>query len=132
MSELNLKRNTHTRTKKLLLLLICILLINITACESQQDGITQEDHNSINKINDSLSATGKHGYYTFYFIVGRLKTSLVDGTPFNVAFTKINKELLDKTIKFKLLDADHYQISYSLNNKETSYVGLFDKKYEND
>ena len=112
-------------------LLVGIFLC-IFACVSPESGEKRQDVLAIAQITDSLAAEGQHGYYVAQYIIGRFKTSRIEKTTFEVSVKSIDKRLLEHPILFRVLDTLAYQLSYSLDEKETVLVGEFDQVFEDD
>jgi hypothetical protein len=67
-----------------------------------------------------------------YFIVGRIRTSpLDDGAPFKVQVIRVNGKLLGQSIGFKIVDLQHYKITYTLGDKEIAVDGSFGVELSN-
>jgi hypothetical protein len=67
------------------------------------------------------SDTSQSNFRVSYFIVGRIRTvELFDGLPFQVKVSALNPNLLEQQIKFRILDLEHFQISYRIGTSETT------------
>ncbi len=116
-------------------ILITVLLVigywmNRMAQYSSEEFLFEARQNKI--ILDSLVASGKHGYYSKYFIVGRVKTKQqFNYMPFEVEVLKIKPNLLHNKIYFKFIDSTNFSISFSENEKQISLKGKFGKVVEN-
>lgn len=63
-----------------------------------------------------------------YFIVGRFKTSQVHGTlPFTVRMDGLNPKLLGRPFDLKIIDAEHFTLSYDRGGEVVKQDFLFDK-----
>jgi hypothetical protein len=72
--------------------------------------------------------TSQNNYKVSYFIVGRIRTvEISDGIPFEVRISAMNPYLFGQQIKFRILDLDHYQISYTLGTAEMTEDRVFDE-----
>ena len=77
---------------------------------------------------DSIKAQQK----VSYFIIGRIRTApLDDGAPFKVQVIRVNGKLLGQSISFKIVDLQHYKITYTLGNKEIAVDGSFGVELNN-
>jgi capsular exopolysaccharide synthesis family protein len=67
-----------------------------------------------------------------YFLVGRLRTEEVfAGVPFRIKVLSLNKELQEQQILFKILDADHYEITYVKGGVPKTAKGKFGEEMVN-
>jgi len=110
----------------------CVLAVLLVCCNDPQLSERKQKEQLQNKrIRDSLVATGKHGYYADYFIIGRIQSVQVfKATPFEVKAMKINSELLGKGININILDSAKYSIAYFTNKHEIVLSGVFGKLLE--
>lgn len=61
-----------------------------------------------------------------YYISGRLRTTEVyKGVPFKVKVYYINRAFYEELIDFKIVDLQHYVISYDYNGKKLTQNGIF-------
>jgi hypothetical protein len=85
------------------------------------------------EIPDSLKASGKHGYYTRWFIAGRIRTSQIfSALPFEAKVDSLNPELLNRKINFILPDSLHYKIRYTVNETHPEIAGEFERELRDD
>ncbi|CAN5384931.1 hypothetical protein BH10BAC1_BH10BAC1_20010 [soil metagenome] len=100
---------------------------------SSDNSISSEEKLLIQQIHDSLTLSGKHGYFVIPFIVGRIKTMPIVGSfPFKINVVEINPEFLKKSIKFKIIDSLNYEVAYPISEKEeTKLRAMYDKPAEN-
>ena len=62
-----------------------------------------------------------------YFIQGRInKKEIFQNLPFKIQTFFTSPSIVEKDIKFKILDSDKYSLSFTLNNVDTSFIHLFD------
>lgn len=121
--------------KKSILTLFVFVICLFSSCNYfSSDDRSEQEKILTKQIHDSLEATGKHGYFTLTFIVGRIKTMPIqEGLPAEINVIKIAPELLGKPLKFKISDSLGYQISYPKNEKEDIVLnGMFSKKAEDE
>ncbi len=65
-----------------------------------------------------------------YYIVGRIRTvELFDGLPFKVKVYKVNENLYEQKIKFKILDINRFEIVYVKDKAEIRKVGFFNTEF---
>ncbi|MEO6902163.1 MAG: polysaccharide biosynthesis tyrosine autokinase [Bacteroidia bacterium] len=65
-----------------------------------------------------------------YFIVGRVKTTeAYKGMPFQVFVDKINPNLLEQQIEFKITGINTYQLKIKKDNEEVLKNGVFDQPF---
>ncbi len=122
---------------RILLLLFSVFSINclFSGCNLFSQNDMNEQESLITKqLYDSFTATGKHGYFTVMFIVGRLKTSPIsEGLPVAMTVLKIDPELIGQEMKLKMEDSTHYQIMYPKNEKEDEVInGVFESDSGNE
>ena len=98
-------------------------------------GYTQDYQDTYNQIrvlssNDIIEkAVNKLKLDVSYFIVGRLKTTEVyESMPFDFYVSFISNDLYEEGIKFKILDVNHFQLTYKKDNKELSNNYPFGKE----
>ncbi len=122
----------HPATSSVIGLFLIGISIGTFSCVSAVRGEKDPDAFAIARVTDSLAAEGRHGYYVAQYIIGRFKTSRIEKTTFEVSVKSIDNRLLDHSIMFRVLDTVAYQLSYSLDEKETVLVGEFDQVLETD
>lgn len=110
-----------------ILIVVVSTIMAITSCISAETKDQLASTKRIRHLADSLSATGEHGYHVAYFLVGRFETSPVKEISFDVTVARMDERLLERPIKFRVLDAEMYELSYSLKQSETVMVGEFDQ-----
>ena len=98
-------------------------------------GYTQDYQDTYNQIrvlssNDIIEkAVNKLKLDVSYFIVGRLKTTEVyESMPFDFYVSFISNDLYEEGLKFKILDVNHFQLTYKKDNKELSNNYPFGKE----
>jgi hypothetical protein len=107
-------------------LLFCIMGAN--SCVSAEVKEQQASARRISDHLDSLSSIGEHGYHVAYFLVGRFKNSPMERLTFDVSVTRVDDRLLERPIRFRVLDTLTYQLTYSLDHSETVLIGDLDKE----
>lgn len=111
------------------------LLFIITGTTSCVNAEVEEQRASAKRnsqLMDSLSSAGKHGYHVAYFLVGRFKTAPLKESTFEVSVSRMDDRLLERPIRFRVLDALTYQMSYSLDDGEAVMIGDFDQELDTD
>lgn len=79
-----------------------------------------ESYDLLKKVVDKLDIN------VSYFISGRLKTTeMYRGMPFKVKTYYINYSFYEVPVDFKILDLQHYRISYEFGGKDYSQTGTF-------
>lgn len=111
-------------------LLFCIMGAN--SCVSAEVKEQQASARRISDHLDSLSSIGEHGYHVAYFLVGRFKNSPMERSTFDVSVTRMDDRLLERPIRFRVLDTLTYQLTYSLDHSETVLIGDLDKELNTD
>jgi len=111
---------------------LLFIITGSTSCDSGETKEQQASAKRISQLTDSLSATGEHGYHVAYFVVGRFKTSPIKVSTFEVSVTRMDDRLLERPIRFRVLDAETYELSYSLKQSETVLIGEFDQVLDTD
>ena len=77
---------------------------------------------AVNKLNLDVS----------YYIQGRInKKEIFQNLPFKVQTFFISPNIIEKDIKFKILNSNKYSLSFSINNVDTSFIHLFDSSSTN-
>ena len=122
----------HPATSCAIGLFLVGISLGTFSCVSPESEEKKQDAFAIAQVTDSLSAEGQHGYYVAQYLIGRFKTSRIEKTTFEVSVKSIDKRLLDYPMLFRVLDTLAYQLSYSLDEKETVLVGEFDQVLEAD
>lgn len=115
-----------SRPSAILVMLLCTIMA-ITSCVGSESKEQQASAKRISHLLDSLSSAGKHGYHVAYFLVGRFKNSPVERSTFDVSVSRMDDRLLERPIRFRVLDAMTYELSYSLKQSEIVMVGEFDQ-----
>lgn len=105
-------------------------IIVMTSCFRSETDAQQASDERIRHLTDSLADAGKHGFHVAYFLIGRFKTSQVKDIMFEVSVSKMDDRLLERPIRFRVLDALTYELSYSLNDKKVLVIGEFDRDLE--
>ena len=113
-------------------LVSCGIWMGAVSCVSPDVKEQQADAKRIVQVTDSLSAAGEHGYYVATYIVGRYKTSRVKKTTFEVLVSRMDKRLVERPIRFLVLDTLRYQLAYSLDKREMRVAGVFNKVLDSD
>jgi hypothetical protein len=80
------------------------------------------------KVLDSLSSSGKHGYYPATYIRGRIKSVFVTDLPFRVEVKGADKSFLGKPIAMRIDDSTTYHLSVNTEMK----AGYFDSIFSSD
>ncbi|MFL5764327.1 MAG: hypothetical protein ACJ77K_10345 [Bacteroidia bacterium] len=62
-----------------------------------------------------------------YYIVGRIRTAEIPEPVFNVAVDSLDPILVEKPIRLKITDAEHFEIAYQINGVEARKQGYFGK-----
>ena len=106
--------------------------MGVISCRSPEikEQLTDEKH--IVQLMDSLSATGEHGYYVATYIVGRITASRVKKPAFDVSVSRMDKRLVERPIRFRVLDTLRYQLTYSLDSREMQVAGTFHKALDSE
>ena len=126
MKMLNKSRDHYTGLW-IMALFSCGILVGAVSCVSPEVKEQQADEKRILQVTDSLSATGEHGYYVATYIVGRYKTSRVEKATFDVSVSRMDEGLVERPIRFLVLDTLRYQLSYSLGSRKIQVAGTFHK-----
>ena len=105
---------------------LCAIMA-ITSCVGAESKEQQDSARRISNHLDSLSSIGEHGYHVAYFLVGRFKNSPMERSTFEVSVSRMDDRLLERPIRFRVLDAMTYELSYSLKQSEIVMVGEFDQ-----
>jgi len=121
------KSGDHSIGMWTMALVLCGILAGAVSCVSPEVKEQQADAMRIVQVTDSLAAAGEHGYYVATYIVGRYKTSRVRKTTFDVSVSRMDKRLVERPIRFRVLDTLRYQLSYSLDAREVKVAGMFHK-----
>lgn len=111
-------------------LLFCIMGAN--SCVTAEVREQQASARRISGHLDSLSSIGEHGYHVAYFLVGRFKNSPMERSTFPISVTRMDDRLLERAIRFRVVDALTYQLTYSLDHSETVLIGYFDQELDTD
>lgn len=78
--------------------------------------------NAVKKLNLDVS----------YYIQGRInKKEIFQNLPFKIRTFFRSPNIIEKDIKFKILDSNRYSLSFSVNNIDTSFIHLFDSSSTN-
>jgi hypothetical protein len=113
-------------------MLLLLIITGINSCVSAEVKEQQASAKRISHLLDSLSSAGEHGYHVAYFLVGRFKTSPMERSTFDVSVSSMDERLLEHPIRFRVLDAETYELSYSLKQSETVLIGEFDQVLDTD
>jgi hypothetical protein len=108
--------------------ILVIVFFLIALGQSACNGVSKEQQQEQAKIESRiqpLAINGKHGYFVATYLVGRMKSTLIDENPFDMEVKKINPELLEKSIRIKVIDSTGYELIYKNDNKETRLKGYF-------
>lgn len=106
---------------------LLFIITGPTSCVSAETKAQQASAKRIRHLTDSLSAAGEHGFHVAYFLVGRFKNSPMERSTFDVSVSRMDDRLLERPIRFRVLDAMTYELSYSLKQSEIVMVGEFDQ-----
>lgn len=111
---------------------LLFIITGTTSCVSAEVKEQRASAKRISLLMDSLSSAGKHGYHVAYFLAGRFKKSPIKESTFDVSVSKMDDRLLERPIRFRVLDALTYELSYSLDDGETVMIGDFDQELDTD
>jgi hypothetical protein len=113
-------------------LVLSFLALAIASCVGPEGKEQYASDRRISRTIDSLSSLGEHGYHVAYFVIGRFQTSHMERSTFDVSVIRMDERLLERPIRFRVLDTWSYLLTYALDEGGTVLAGEFDRPMSTD